>query len=88
MHGLEDRWLGAGRKFGRDDRLEWQVTWHDYRAAEGGGDYGREWNASLGVVLGPRVKGLLKWADYRANYRADGFARDTRKVWWQLEWTR
>ena len=80
--GLDDRHLGAGGKF-RDGRLDWQLAWHDYRADSGGG-YGREWNAALGFPVGKRLKGLLKVADYRA----DGFARDTAKAWLQLEWTR
>ncbi len=81
--GLEDRYLGAGGKLGRGRALDWQVAWHDYRA-DTGGDYGREWNASLGGALGTQVKWLAKVADYRA----DGYARDTRKLWLQLEWTR
>jgi hypothetical protein len=34
--------------------------------------------------VGARLKGLVKLADYRA----DGFARDTTKLWVQLEWQR
>ena len=78
--GLDDRYLGAAGKF-RDGRLDWQLAWHDYRADTGGG-YGREWNAALGFPVGKRLKGLVKVADYRA----DGFARDTAKAWLQLEW--
>lgn len=82
--GLEDRYLGAGGKFGRgrlDGKLNWAVAWHDY-SADVGGDYGREWNASLGFPLPVGLAGLVKVADYRA----DGFSRDTSKVWLQVEW--
>lgn len=81
--GLEDRYLGAGGKLGAAKRLDWQLAWHDYRA-DSGGRYGSEWNASLAAPLGKSLKGLVKLADYRA----DGLARDTRKLWLQLEWTR
>lgn len=79
--GLDDRYLGASGKFA-GDRLEWQLAWHDYRA-DGGGRYGRELDASLALPLAGGARGLAKLADYRA----DGFARDTRKVWLQLEWS-
>ncbi|QQN74288.1 hypothetical protein [Croceicoccus sp. YJ47] len=46
----------------------------------GGIDYGSEFDASLGVKLGA-VALLAKYADYRA----DAFAVDTRKVWLQAE---
>ncbi|HVR82093.1 MAG TPA: alginate export family protein [Luteimonas sp.] len=82
--GLEDRYLGAGGKFGRGryaDKLNWAVVWHDYRA-EHGDHYGTEWDASLGFPIRGAVSGLVKVADYRS----DGYARDTRKLWLQLEW--
>jgi hypothetical protein len=82
--GLEDRYLGASGKFGRDahaGKFNWAVAWHDYRA-DTGGHYGSEWNASLGFPVHGPVNGLVKLADYRS----DGYARDTRKLWLQLEW--
>ena len=82
--GLEDRYLGAGGKFGRNahaGKFNWTVAWHDYRA-DTGGHYGSEWNASLGFPVHGPVNGLVKVADYRS----DGYARDTRKLWLQLEW--
>lgn len=83
--GLEDRYLGLGSVFGRERagaRPAWQAAWHDYRADRGGLRYGREWDASLSLPLASGTTALLKWADYRA----DGFARDTRKLWLQLEY--
>ncbi len=86
--GLEDRYLSVGGKFGqiRDGRFAWSVVYHDFRADKAVGgldDYGREWDASLGFPLAPRLQVLLKLADYRS----DGYARDTRKIWLQLEWS-
>lgn len=84
--GLEDHWLGAGGTFEQGahaHKFSWNIAWHDYRA-DTGGDYGTEWNASLGFPVMGAVTGLVKFADYRSN----GFARDTRKVWLQLEWIR
>ncbi len=85
--GLNDRYLSASGKFGhiRDGRFAWTVAWHDYRAdtaLAGMGHYGSEWNASLGFPLATRLQALLKIADYRADH----FARDTTKVWLQVEW--
>ncbi len=85
--GLNDRYLSAGGKFGqiRDGRFAWAVAWHNYRAdtaLAGMGHYGSEWNASLGFPLATRLQALVKIADYRAEH----FARETTKVWLQLEW--
>ncbi|GHB97684.1 alginate export family protein [Thermomonas carbonis] len=83
--GLEDRYVGLAGNVGRERagaRPAWQVAWHDYRADRGGARYGREWNASLGLPLAKGLSALLKIADYRAA----GFARDTRKLWLQVEY--
>ncbi|HSD16429.1 MAG TPA: porin [Thermomonas sp.] len=83
--GLEDRYLDLSGSVGREragTRTRWQVAWHDYRADRGGARYGREWNASLSLPLAKGLGALLKVADYRAA----GFARDTRKLWLQLEY--
>jgi hypothetical protein len=80
--GLDDRYLGAGGAFGRARALEWQLAWHDYHAEAGRIRYGSEWNVSLGFPLSKRLRALAKAADYRA----DGFGRDARKLWLQLEW--
>ena len=82
--GLEDRYVGAGGKCGHGaqaGKLSWAVGWHDFHA-DTGGRYGSEWDASFGFPVRGPVSGLVKLADYRS----DGFARDTRKLWLQLEW--
>jgi hypothetical protein len=84
--GLEDRYLAAGGKFGhaaQAGRFTWALAWHDFRADDGGDRYGREWDASFGFPIAKGFDGLLKFADYQA----DGFARDTRKLWLQVEWS-
>ncbi|MEO6076433.1 MAG: alginate export family protein [Dokdonella sp.] len=85
--GLEDRYVSVGGKFGQigEGRYAWAVAYHDYRAdtaTAGISNYGHEWNASLGFPLAKGLTALVKLADYRS----DGFARDTTKFWLQLEW--
>lgn len=85
-NGLEDRYASVSGAFGRgrlQGKLGWTLAWHDFDADRGGGAYGREWDASLSFPVLTNVAGLLKFADYRS----DGFARDTRKLWLQIEWT-
>jgi hypothetical protein len=84
-NGLDDRYASVSGKVGTgrlEDKLAWTIVYHDYRSDRGGFDYGREWNASLAFPLPARMTGLVKFADYRS----DGFARDTRKLWLQVEW--
>lgn len=83
-NGLDDRYASVSGRFGRgklEDKLGWTVVWHDFNADRGGADYGREWDASLSFPLPGGFSGLLKLADYRS----DGFARDTCKLWLQVE---
>lgn len=83
--GLDDRYIGLGGNVGREragSRPAWQVAWHDYRADRGGLRYGSEWNASLTVPLAKGLGATFKLADYRAS----AFARDTRKLWLQVEY--
>jgi hypothetical protein len=83
--GLDDRYAAVSGKLGRgrlQDKLAWTVAWHDFDADRGGADYGREWDASLAFPLPHGLSGLVKFADYRSH----GYARDTRKLWLQLEW--
>ena len=79
--GVEDRYLGAGGILAGNTRRTWNLAWHDFRA-DTGGRYGSEWDLSLGFPVHGPVTGLVKFADYRS----DGFARDTQKLWLQLEW--
>ena len=78
--GLDDRYASLVGKAGCA-KCEWVLAFHDYRA-DVGGRYGSEWNASFAFPVGSKLKGMFKLADYEA----DGFARDTTKLWMQLEW--
>ncbi len=77
--GLEDRYLGWNRKFGK---LEATVVWHDYRSDAGSRDFGREWNASLGWSPSAHWTLLAKAADYRAG----DIGADVRKAWLSVEY--
>lgn len=83
IHGLEDRYISAQGSFTVAGKAAtWLVRRHDFRS-DHGTDYGQELNASLGLSLRPGLSTLVKLADYRS----DGFARDTRKAWFQIEWS-
>ena len=79
VDGLDDRYFGIG---GQIRKAVWSATWHDYRADHGSQDYGHELDASLAYPFDSHWKGLLKLADYRS----DGFAGDSRKVWASIEY--
>ena len=85
-NGLDDRYLGLGAAFGRERagaRATRQFAWHDYRADHGGAHYGangtRRWAC--------RWRRALNATLWHADYRADAFAADTRKLWLQLEYS-
>jgi hypothetical protein len=75
--GVEDLYVGASGTIGG---VTLQVVWHDFEAEAASIDYGSEWDASAGYRFGKRYDVLLKVADYRA----DGFATDTTKLWMQF----
>jgi hypothetical protein len=81
VNGLDDVYLLATGKAGK---ATWTVAAHDYRADRGGQHYGCEWNLWLAAPLRPGLTAMLKFA----GYRSDDFARDTRKIWLQLELAR
>ncbi len=84
-NGLNDYYVSVGRTFEGVrllPGLNANLAFHQFDSAVGGIDYGREWDASVGFRAGP-FGVLLKFADYDAQ----GFGVDTRKVWLQLEWS-
>ena len=84
VNGLRDTYVSAQRGIELGGRKgKWEVAYHDFRADHGGSGYGRELDASLGVTLRPGFDVLAKLADYDS----EGFARDTRKLWLQAEWS-
>lgn len=78
-NGLDDRYLGAGGKAGK---ASWVATWHDFHADRGGARYGSELDLSLAYPLTAHLTALLKYADYQA----DGFSADLRKIWASIEY--
>ncbi|MEG2942626.1 MAG: hypothetical protein RR969_13780, partial [Thermomonas sp.] len=84
VNGLRDTYVSAQRGIELGGRKgKWEVAYHDFRADRGGSGYGRELDASFGVTLRPGFDVLAKLADYDS----EGFARDTRKLWLQAEWS-
>ena len=82
--GLEDAYVTVSRKFDGVNLLPGlnaNLAFHQFDSARGNIDYGTEWDASVGFKIG-KVGVLLKYADYHA----DGFGADTRKLWLQAEW--
>ena len=75
--GLRDGYLEYGAKLGAAQAWQAVVAWHDFRADAGDADYGTEWDAMLRWTQGPHLELEAKAGDYRS----DGFARDTTKVW-------
>ncbi|MGE0773978.1 MAG: alginate export family protein [Sphingomonadaceae bacterium] len=83
--GLEDIYGGVSVKLPEVKALPGltaALIYHDFGSDVGGADYGSEWDAQIGFKLfGTGI--LLKYADYDA----DTFGVDTRKIWVQLGWT-
>jgi len=77
--GLQDIYLSASTSM-RQSTLT--VAHHDYSSTQGALDFGREWNVSISLPLGRGWQALAKLA----SYQSDGFARDTSKIWLQVEW--
>lgn len=81
--GLKDYYGSLAYRFTRVKALPGltaSIAYHRFDSATGGLRYGDEWDASVGIKLG-RANILAKYADYRAEL----FAADTRKVWLQVE---
>ncbi len=56
---------------------------HTFKSEHTSVDYGKEWDAQLQVKRG-KFSLTFRYADYTA----DRFATDTKKVWLQLEYVR
>ena len=65
----------------RFDAINAAVVYHRFDSDRLNIDYGSEWDAMVSARRG-RWTGTAKLADYRAN----SFASDTRKVWLMLKW--
>jgi hypothetical protein len=84
-NGLEDKYATLGvtlKGVGQLDTLSVVTAYHDYEAEHIDADYGSEINVSLAAKY-QRVNVMLKFADYTHGVLAS--ARDTQKVWGQVE---
>jgi Alginate export len=86
-NGLEDRYATLGATFkgiASLDTLSVVAAYHDYEAEHVNADYGSEIDVSLAAKY-QRVTIMLKFADYTQGVLPA--ARDTQKVWGQVEFT-
>jgi hypothetical protein len=85
VNGIEDVYANATvnlKAIGGLDTLGLVLSYHDYSAEEISADYGTEWNASIAAKV-KKVALMLKYADYQEGVLAS--ARDTEKLWMQVE---
>ena len=77
--GVEDAYVTAGTKLGP---AALTLAVHDYKAAHGGADYGREIGILLNFPVWKNLVALLKFA----HYDAEDHATDTNKFWLMLSY--
>jgi alginate export protein len=85
-NGIDDQYLTAGvtlKKVAGFDSIALVAAYHDYEAQRIDADYGNEINLSLAGKIS-KVTVMLKLADFRQGTLVS--ARDTQKVWGQLEY--
>lgn len=83
--GVRDLYLSAGwgwKAIGPAKGVTLQAAWHRFESDRLTRHYGDELNLMASAKLG-RTTASARFADYRAT----GFATDTRKFWLQLDWT-
>ncbi len=84
-NGIEDRYVTANtnlKAVGGLDSLGVVLSYHDYDAQHVSANYGSEWDASLAAKV-KKLAFMLKYADYNQGVLAS--ARDTEKLWMQVE---
>ncbi|MCY7339029.1 MAG: hypothetical protein LH465_03630, partial [Sphingomonas bacterium] len=82
--GIRDLYAGAGygwKRIAGFDAVNADVTYHRFESDRLNIEYGFEWDAAISAKRG-RWTATAKLADYRANR----FAMDTRKIWLQIDW--
>ncbi|MCB1643888.1 MAG: alginate export family protein [Pseudomonadales bacterium] len=75
--GVEDIYFQAGVKAGEGKII---LAYHDFNAESSAADYGQEIDLSYSRKLNEHFSVLVKYADYNA----DKFSTDTRKLWLML----
>jgi len=78
VNGLNDTYLKVVSKVAG---LKLVGVYHDFTSDEGSSDYGTELDLVLIKPFNKTVKGIVKYADYKA----DSFSTDTKKIWLSLE---
>ncbi len=81
--GLDDVYVLASYKVGGESPLKgvkFDAVYHDFSAQSGGLDYGTELDLQATKKFGEHYYAGLKYADYNA----DSFATDTKKIWFTL----
>lgn len=76
--GIEDTYAGVSFVLAG---ITANVVWHDFDAEDSGRSWGDELDVSFTRKFGQYVTGMLKYADYDA----DKFSVDTRKIWVQVQ---
>jgi hypothetical protein len=83
--GVRDLYLNAGwgwKTIGPAKGVTLQAVWHHFESDRLNRTYGNELDLLASAKFG-KTTASVRYADYRA----DGFATDTRKFWLQLDWT-
>lgn len=75
--GIEDAYVKAGVTMGS---ATFTAFYHDFDSEDGGMHYGDEVDLVAAYTFSPRYGAMLKYADYHA----DDFATDTKKLWLML----
>lgn len=83
-NGVQDGYLSAGwgkKQIGKFNNVGVTAVWHTYDSDRLNQEYGDE----LNLIASAKVSKFVLTAKY-ADYRADSFATDTRKLWLQVDW--
>ncbi len=78
--GLKDTYVAFSWKpevEGAMKGIKFDTIYHDFSADSGGADYGTEWDLQVSKKISKNYYVALKYADYNA----DSFATDTKKMW-------
>lgn len=78
--GLEDTYLTAATRLGR---ISVAGTWHAFAAHEDGADYGTEFDGVATLAVSDALSVQFKFA----TYDSDGYATDTSKWWFTVNFT-
>ena len=78
--GIKDAYMRVSGKWAG---VAMAAIYHDFRAEEGGLDYGSEWDLIATYALNKSLSTSVKYA----NYQRDQFGVDTEKLWFSLQYS-